>query len=82
MPVGLLFCFAYPRRTLLVLLLVIGSAACLELMQLATADRHARLADALEKMAGGSLGLAAGCAILHVKNVLRGQVRSAGGQRS
>ncbi|MGO4509313.1 VanZ family protein [Bradyrhizobium sp. 2TAF36] len=72
-PIGLLFCFAYPRHTTLVLCLVIGSAALLELMQLATPDRHARLADAVEKMAGGCLGLGAGHAILSLGKTLRSQ---------
>jgi hypothetical protein len=39
---GGLFALAYPRQTLLVCLIVFGSAILLELAQLLTPDRHAR----------------------------------------
>jgi hypothetical protein len=61
---GTLFCLAYPRRILAVLLIVLGSAALLELLQLLTPDRHARIFDALQKIAGGTAGVFAGRAIL------------------
>ena len=61
---GTIFCLAYPRRTLAVLLIVLGSAALLELLQLLTPDRHARTLDALQKMAGGAAGVFAGHAAL------------------
>lgn len=61
---GTLFCLAYPRRTLAVVLIVLGSAALLELLQLLTPDRHARTLDALQKMAGGAAGVFAGRAVL------------------
>ena len=61
---GTLFCLAYPRRTLAVLLIVLGSAALLELLQFLTPDRHARTFDALQKIAGGAAGVFAGRAIL------------------
>jgi VanZ family protein len=61
---GTLFCLAYPRRTLAVLLIVLGSAALLELLQFLTPDRHARTLDALQKIAGGAAGVFAGRAIL------------------
>jgi VanZ family protein len=61
---GTLFCLAYPRRTLVVLLIVLGSAALLELLQFLTPDRHARTFDALQKMAGGAAGVFAGLAVL------------------
>ena len=70
-PLGFLFCLAYPRRTALVLLLVVGSAALLELMQLATLDRHARAIDAVEKVVGGSIGWAVGRAILQFERAFR-----------
>lgn len=73
--VGFLFYFAYPHRLGLVLVLVFGSAALLELMQIATVDRHARLADLIEKMVGGSIGLAAGRAILRYEPALRDWVQ-------
>jgi hypothetical protein len=61
---GTLFCLAYPRRTPAVLLIVLGSAALLELLQFLTPDRHARTLDALQKMAGGAAGVFAGRVIL------------------
>jgi VanZ family protein len=61
---GTLFCLAYPRRTVAVLLIVLGSAALLELLQFLTPDRHARTLDALQKMAGGAAGVFAGRAVL------------------
>lgn len=61
---GTFFCLAYPRRTLAVLLIVLGSAALLEVLQLLTPDRHARTLDALQKMAGGAAGVLAGRAVL------------------
>jgi VanZ family protein len=68
---GGLFCLAYPRRTVLVCLVVLGSAALLEMMQLLTPDRHGRLLDAIEKMAGGAAGIAAGRAILYFEQANR-----------
>jgi VanZ family protein len=64
---GALFCLAYPRRIPIVLIFVIGSAAVLEVLQLLTPDRHARILDAVQKIAGGVLGLFAGRAILHIE---------------
>ena len=51
---GGLFCLAYPKHTVLVCVLVFGSAAMLEVAQLLTPDRHARFADAMQKLAGGA----------------------------
>jgi VanZ family protein len=55
--VGVLFSLAYPRHVALVCLIVLGSAILLELAQLLTADRHARVHDAIEKVSGGALGI-------------------------
>ena len=55
--VGMLFSFAYPRRTILVCCIVFGGAALLEILQTLTPDRHGTLVDALEKMAGGAAGI-------------------------
>ena len=55
--VGVLFSFAYPRRTVLVCCIVFGGAALLEILQTLTPDRHGTLVDALEKMAGGAAGI-------------------------
>jgi VanZ family protein len=62
---GALFSFAYPRQVVLVCLVVFGSAILLELLQLLTPDRHGRVADAIEKMAGGVVGIAVGRAMLY-----------------
>jgi VanZ family protein len=61
---GLLFLLAYPRHTILVCVVVLGSALLLELAQLIIPGRHARVVDAIEKMAGGALGVVSGQAIL------------------
>jgi VanZ family protein len=62
---GLLLCLAYPRHIALVCLIVLGSAVLLEIMQLLTPDRHGRIQDAIEKMAGGVLGIVVGRVILY-----------------
>lgn len=66
---GTLFCLAYPRRIPAVLILVLGSAVLLELLQLLTLDRHARILDAIEKIVGSVSGVFAGRAILHFERV-------------
>src|SRR6202048_3500200 len=57
---GALFCLVYPRHIAFVCLIVFGSAVVLEIMQLLTPDRHGRIQDAIEKMAGGAMGFVAG----------------------
>jgi VanZ family protein len=57
---GVLFSIAYPRRRLLVWLLVLGAAALLEALQVLTPDRHGTLHDYLEKTAGGVVGIILG----------------------
>jgi hypothetical protein len=47
-----------------VCLIVLGSAVLLEMMQLLTPDRHGRIQDAIEKMAGGAAGIVVVRAIL------------------
>jgi len=54
---GLIFCFAYPKRTFMVCCVVFGSAIALEFMQTLTPDRHGTLRDATEKIAGGASGI-------------------------
>src|SRR5258705_7618646 len=54
---GLAFALGYPRRTVLIIGIVIGSAFTLEALQLLTPDRHGRLLDALVKAAGGLSGI-------------------------
>jgi VanZ family protein len=62
---GVLFCLAYPRQFTLVCLIVIGSAVLLEYAQLLTPDRHGRVDDALEKVAGGAAGIVIGRAVVY-----------------
>ena len=54
---GALFAFAYPKRLLLVCCIVLGGAVLLEIAQTLTPDRHGTLIDALEKIAGGAVGI-------------------------
>lgn len=54
---GALFSFAYPRRLLLVGCIVLGGATLLEIAQTLTPDRHGTVIDALEKIAGGAVGI-------------------------
>lgn len=62
---GALFGLAYPRRTVLVCCIVFGAAALLEIAQTFTPDRHGTLIDAVEKIAGGAIGILAAQAIRH-----------------
>lgn len=55
---GALFGVAYPKRPIVVCVIVLGAAAMLEIMQTMTPDRHGTWIDALEKMAGGAAGIA------------------------
>jgi hypothetical protein len=56
---GALCCVAFPRRILLVSLVVFGSVVCLELLQNLTPDRHGTFFDAVQKVAGGAFGILA-----------------------
>jgi VanZ family protein len=68
---GLLFCLTYPRQAALVCLIVLGSAMLLEILQLLTPDRHGRIQDAIEKIAGGVVGVVVGRAILYFHRARR-----------
>ena len=57
--IGGLFGLAYPRRWPMILALVIGSAAALEILQELAPGRHGRLADFAVKAVGGLCGIAA-----------------------
>jgi VanZ family protein len=61
---GALFYLAYPRQIVFVCLVVLGTAVLLELAQLLTPDRHARIHDAIEKITGGVAGIIAGRVLL------------------
>jgi glycopeptide antibiotics resistance protein len=69
--IGVLFLLAYPRQTAFVCLIVLGCALMLEILQLLTQDRHARIQDAMEKMGGGVLGIVAGRVILYFEQANR-----------
>lgn len=69
--IGALFSLTYPRQIALVCLIVLGSAVLLEVLQLLTPDRHARIQDAMEKLAGGAMGIVTGRAILYFEQAGR-----------
>ena len=73
---GALFCLAYPRYLSLVCLIVFGSAVLLEFAQLLTPDRHGRIQDAIEKLAGGAVGIVAGRVILYLEQAIRSLPRN------
>ncbi|MGV7217938.1 VanZ family protein [Bradyrhizobium sp. UFLA05-112] len=54
---GLVFALAYPNRPIRAVLIVVGSAILLEMLQLLTPDRHGRLMDAMTKVAGAASGI-------------------------
>jgi VanZ family protein len=54
---GCLFRLAHPYRIVFVVLVVLGSAVLLELLQIFVPDRDARISDALVKLAGGFVGI-------------------------
>ncbi|MBR1217867.1 VanZ family protein [Bradyrhizobium sp. U87765 SZCCT0131] len=64
--VGVLFSLAYPRRPVVILGLVVIGALSLELLQMLTPDRHARIVDAAFKVAGGFAGVVAAQVLLLV----------------
>lgn len=57
---GCLFALAYPKNILVAALAVLASVVGLELLQLLSADRHARISDASIKVIGATLGLLLG----------------------
>lgn len=57
---GFAFSLAYPRRLLIVVAIVVGSAFGLEALQLVTPDRHGNIIDALVKATGSACGIGAG----------------------
>jgi VanZ family protein len=68
---GVFCCLAYPRHTVLVCTIVFGAAILLEVAQLMTPDRHGRIQDAIEKIAGGAAGILAARTILRLERVSR-----------
>jgi VanZ family protein len=61
---GFLFVVGYPERPRTVCFLIGGSAIALEFAQALVPDRHARLADVLEKIVGGAAGILFAIALL------------------
>jgi VanZ family protein len=68
---GMLFFLTYPRQIVLVCVIVVGSAVLLEVLQMLTPDRHGRLTDAAEKIAGGAVGIAVGRTVLFFEEAKR-----------
>ena len=58
--IGFVFALAYPRHIWIVALIVLGSTALLELLQLVSPSRHGRVVDVAVKLLGGGIGLAGG----------------------
>lgn len=82
---ALLFALGYPRRLPLLIALMLGVAAGLELLQMIAVHRHARLDDAELKLAGALAGLSAGWLVNQLWRAWRargGQPPSAGGSSS
>ncbi len=67
MLVGFVFALAYPRRFVLVAVIVLGATALLELLQLVTPSRHGGWPDVAVKLLGGSIGLVGGWLINRVR---------------
>lgn len=65
--IGIVFALAYPRRILLVGLLLVGATALLELTQVFEPSRHGRWLDLGVKVAGGVVGLAIGTVLTRLR---------------
>jgi hypothetical protein len=65
--IGFVFAVAYPRHIVLIAVLVLGTTAILEPLQVFEPSRHGRIVDALVKLVGACVGLAAG----YIFNLLR-----------
>ena len=55
--VAALFGLAYPGRTIFAIIIVVGSALGLEVLQHLTPDRHGHVVDFFEKASGGLFGI-------------------------
>jgi len=76
--VGALFAAAYPRYILFAVVVVLGAAVMLELLQLLAPSRHGRLFDASVKVAGGVVGLCAGWIVAHWSGRVKPRLSSPG----
>ena len=64
---GLLFAIAYPRQIGRVLVLVLATAIGFELLQMISADRHARVTDVAVKLLGGACGVLSGWLVVRYR---------------
>ncbi|WP_082666436.1 VanZ family protein [Aureimonas sp. AU4] len=79
---AILFVIAYPRRWVAIGLVLILGAGGIELLQLITSTRHARIEDAVVKATGVALGVALGCLFNEVTSPPRCSRRTANASRS
>lgn len=70
--VGFVFALAYPRHLWIVALVVLGSTALLEILQLVAPSRHGRVIDVAVKLVGACFGLLAGVLVTRLTRRLRG----------
>lgn len=68
---GLLFTLAYPRRLLLVLVVVLGAAIGLEVLQVFIGTRHGEVRDMTIKIMGGVVGVGVGATVLYMRELVR-----------
>ena len=68
---GVAFVLAYPRHLWRVAIILVVGAVGLELAQHLTPGRHGRAIDAVAKICGGGFGMAMGCAILWLRQLMR-----------
>lgn len=69
--VAMLFVTAYPKRFWLCALLLICGAAAMELLQLLSHTRHARLQDASVKAIGAAVGVCVGYGINKARQIVK-----------
>ena len=65
--VGLVFALAYPRKLWLAVVIALGSAILLEILQVLEPSRHGRVFDAVVKVTGGAVGLILGQILLMLR---------------
>ena len=62
-----MFALAYPRKLWLAVVIALGSAILLEILQVLEPSRHGRVFDAVVKVTGGSVGLILGQILLMLR---------------
>jgi hypothetical protein len=58
--IGFVFAIAYPRHVVLVTIVVLGSTALFEALQVLEPSRHGRMVDLAVKIVGGGAGIVVG----------------------